>query len=65
VPVAAGFGISRADQVAALATVADAVVVGSALVAALSDGGPQRVGELVRALAAGARVSSVGTPTAR
>jgi tryptophan synthase alpha chain len=65
VPVAAGFGISRADQVAALATVADAVVVGSALVAALGEGGPQRVGELVRDLAVGARVSSAGTPTAR
>jgi tryptophan synthase alpha chain len=55
VPVAAGFGISQRDQVAALAPVADAVVVGSALVAALGDGGPELVGHLVRDLAAGTR----------
>jgi tryptophan synthase alpha chain len=65
VPVAAGFGISRADQVTALAGVADAVVVGSALVAALGDGGPQRVGDLVRDLAAGTRVSPAATQGAR
>ncbi|HLY35944.1 MAG TPA: tryptophan synthase subunit alpha [Candidatus Limnocylindria bacterium] len=65
VPIAAGFGISRPEQVAALASVADAVVVGSALVAALGDGGPQGVGELVRDLAAATRVSPTAAPAAR
>jgi tryptophan synthase alpha chain len=50
-PVAAGFGLSTATQVAELASEADGLIVGSALVAALRDGGPQRVGELVSSLA--------------
>jgi tryptophan synthase alpha chain len=53
VPVAAGFGLSSAEQVHELAAVADGVIVGSALVAALRDGGPGAVGPLVQQLAAG------------
>jgi pyruvate kinase len=55
VPVAAGFGVSSAEQVRSLASVADGVVVGSALVAELGDGvdGPGRLGERVRELTAG------------
>ena len=52
-PVAAGFGLRTAAQVAELAPVADGVIVGSALVAALRDGGPRALGELVASLAAG------------
>jgi tryptophan synthase alpha chain len=64
-PVAVGFGIKTADQAAAIAKVADAAVVGSALVsiigAHVDDSGtasPKAVEEtltLVRALAAGVR----------
>jgi tryptophan synthase alpha chain len=50
VPVAAGFGISSAEQMRSLAPHADGLIVGSAVVAALRDGGPQAVGELVAAL---------------
>ena len=55
VPVAAGFGLQTAAQVAELAPVADGLIVGSALVAALRDGGPQTLGDLVATLAAGTR----------
>ncbi len=60
VPVAAGFGVSKAGQVRALAPVADGVIVGSALVAAVGRGrdGPVRLGELVRELAVGAQARS-------
>jgi tryptophan synthase alpha chain len=64
-PVAVGFGIRDPEQAAAIARVADAVVVGSALVNRLArhldaDGRPQRglveaVHELVRDLARGVR----------
>ena len=61
-PVAAGFGLKTADQVAELAPVADGVIVGSALVAALRDGGPAALGELVASLRAGtARTVPVGS----
>jgi tryptophan synthase alpha chain len=50
VPVAAGFGISTADQAGELGAVADGVAVGSALVAAMRDEGPPAVGELVSRL---------------
>ncbi|MGH2357962.1 MAG: tryptophan synthase subunit alpha [Candidatus Limnocylindria bacterium] len=54
VPVGAGFGISRPEHVATLAPATDGIIVGSALVAALGDGGdagPQRVRSLVASLA--------------
>jgi tryptophan synthase alpha chain len=57
VPVAAGFGLSWAQQVHELGAVADGVIVGSALVAALRDGGPGAVGPLVQRLAAGTKRS--------
>jgi tryptophan synthase alpha chain len=53
VPVAAGFGLSSAEQIHELAGMADGVIVGSALVAALRDRGPSAVGDLVQRLAAG------------
>ena len=49
-PVAVGFGISRPDQARAVAEVADGVVVGSALIAAL-ERSEQEFGELGAALA--------------
>ena len=54
VPVAAGFGLSNPQQVAALATAADGLIIGSALVAAMRDGGAQRMGALVGSLVAAA-----------
>ncbi len=56
-PVAVGFGISSPEQVAAVAKVADAVVVGSALVRLVEDGGmsedlPQTLEDRVRELTA-------------
>ena len=50
VPVAVGFGISTAEQAAAVAASADGVVVGSALVQALAEGGLQGARTLVRDL---------------
>ena len=52
VPVAAGFGISTPEQLARLAPVTDGVVIGSALVAAVRDGGADALGTLVGRLAA-------------
>ena len=51
VPVAAGFGLSSPDQVAGLASAADGLIIGSALVAAMRDGGAPALGALVRDLA--------------
>ena len=51
VPIAVGFGVSQPGHVRELA-LADGVIVGSAVVAALGDGGPRRVGSLVASLAA-------------
>ena len=55
VPVAAGFGLSSPEQVAALASAADGLIIGSALVAEMGDGGAQRMGALVRDLVAATR----------
>lgn len=52
VPVAVGFGISTPEQAAAVAAVADGVVVGSALVDALGRGGAEGARPFVRALRA-------------
>ena len=55
-PVAVGFGISSAEQAAAVARVADGVVVGSALVDALARGGLERATALVRELRSATRL---------
>jgi tryptophan synthase alpha subunit len=52
VPVAAGFGLSTAEQVATLASAADGLIIGSALVAAMGNGGALPMGNLVRSLVA-------------
>lgn len=52
-PIAAGFGIGTPAQAREAARLADGVVVGSALVRALGDGGPDRVAELLRSLREG------------
>jgi len=54
-PVAVGFGISNAEQAAKVATLADAVVVGSAIVRRIGEFGkdkelPQRIEEFVKPL---------------
>ncbi len=58
-PVAVGFGIRTSEQAARVARTADAVVVGSALVEAVSGAGPGKAAEavnvLVRELAVGVR----------
>jgi len=51
VPVAVGFGVSRPDHVHELAPSADGIIVGSAIVAAVDEGGPERVRSLVADLA--------------
>jgi len=67
-PIAVGFGISSAEQVAEVGQFADAAVVGSALVQAVEEaapggGAPQRVAELVKQLIAAGRHAS-GTSSA-
>ena len=52
VPVAVGFGISRAEQAAALKGKADGIVVGTALVKAHHEGGVAAAADLVRSLRA-------------
>ncbi len=49
-PIAVGFGISTPDQAAMVAGVADGVVVGSALIQALGDGGPEAARDLIVSL---------------
>jgi tryptophan synthase alpha chain len=53
VPVAVGFGISTGAQAAAVGSVADGVVVGSALIDAIDRGGPDAAASLLRELRAG------------
>ena len=48
--VMAGFGIQKAEQVASLVTMADAAIVGSALVRAIGEAGPERAGDAARRL---------------
>jgi tryptophan synthase alpha chain len=52
-PVAVGFGISSPDQAAAVAAVADGVVVGSAIIQALDRGGAAEAGRFLASLRAG------------
>lgn len=52
--VCVGLGISEPEHVAEIGSYADGAIVGTALVAALRDGGPTAVGELTRHLVAGA-----------
>jgi tryptophan synthase alpha chain len=54
-PVAVGLGVSDGDQAAEVARFADGVIVGSALVRALGDGGVDAVRTLAADLAAGVR----------
>ncbi len=54
-PVAVGLGVSTGAQAATVAGFADGVVVGSALVQALTDGGPDAVRALTAELAEGVR----------
>lgn len=52
-PVAVGFGISTPEQAAAVAAVADGVVVGSAVIQALDEGGVEGVRRFMSGLRAG------------
>ncbi|MFC3299075.1 tryptophan synthase subunit alpha [Arthrobacter agilis] len=60
--VCVGLGVSSSAQVREIGAYADGVIVGTALVAALRDGGVQAVAELTRELSTGtAKVSGGGT----
>lgn len=59
-PVVVGFGVREAEQAAALATHADAVVAGSAIVDGLAQGGPVQALKIAAALAAGVRQGRQG-----
>ncbi|MGB8651674.1 MAG: tryptophan synthase subunit alpha [Mycobacteriales bacterium] len=54
-PVCVGLGVSNGDQAAEVAAYADGVIVGSAFVRALQDGGPDAVRALAEDLSAGVR----------
>jgi tryptophan synthase alpha chain len=54
-PVGVGLGVSTRKQAAEVAAYADGVIVGSALVASLANGGPTAVTNLASELAAGVR----------
>jgi tryptophan synthase alpha chain len=54
-PLCVGFGVSRPDHVRHLKEIADGVIVGSALVKKLEQGGPDAVVETVRELSAALR----------
>ena len=49
-PVAVGFGISTPEQAALVSGVADGVIVGSALIQALDEGGPAGAGAFLATL---------------
>jgi tryptophan synthase alpha chain len=51
VPVAVGFGIATGEQASRVADLADGVIVGSRIVRAAEEGGPEAVGEVVAELA--------------
>ena len=53
-PVAVGFGVRTPEQAKAIAERADAVVVGSAIVDAMHDGGVAAATELVQSLSSAA-----------
>jgi len=53
VPVAVGFGISTSEQARAVAEIADGVIVGSRIVRAAGEGGPEAVGVVVADLSRG------------
>lgn len=55
IPVGVGLGVRSREQAAEIAAYADGVIVGSALVSALGDGGVARVGALTEELADGVR----------
>jgi tryptophan synthase alpha chain len=57
-PIAVGFGIARPDQAAAVGRIADGVVVGSALVKAIDEGGVKAAEVLTRSLSTALRSSS-------
>jgi tryptophan synthase alpha chain len=54
-PLCVGFGVSRPDHVRHLRDIADGVIVGSALVKKLYQGGPAAAVELCRELSAALR----------
>ena len=54
-PVCVGIGVTTGEHAAELAGFADGVIVGSAVVRAAGEGGPEAVATLVRELAAGCR----------
>lgn len=54
-PIGVGLGVRSGDQAAEVAGFADAVIVGSALVASAADGGPDSLAELTTELADGVR----------
>jgi tryptophan synthase alpha chain len=61
--VCVGLGVSTADQAAEVAAYADGVIVGSALVRSLGEGGPDAVARLASELAGGVRRGRVAART--
>jgi len=55
IPVGVGLGVRSREQAAEIAAYADGVIVGSALVSALGEGGVAKVGTLTEELAVGVR----------